>query len=243
MGCIVLLMSGFDASRDIFLSLSDTFDLRIMTPVNLSEAGWFYGDTDWNSDISINNEIIHEEDIDGVITRLGAVTERELPHIREEDRSYAAAEMNAFLTAWLSALNCPVRNRPTATCLSGPNLSQIEWVSLVAKMSIPVASLSEKISFHKQNNHNKQKHGISVTVIGEHSVGEADPVLHEYAKKIASLCGVDFIQVVFTHAEKTAKFVTASIWPLITRDISRLMLKSFSGCTTGNNMEKIALCV
>jgi hypothetical protein len=36
-------------------------------------------------------------------------------------RKYVAAEFNAFLLAWLSAQSCPVLNRPTASCLSGPN--------------------------------------------------------------------------------------------------------------------------
>jgi hypothetical protein len=63
----------------------------------------------------------------GVVVRRPAVAAEELRWIAAEDRQYVAAEINAFLVAWLSALPCPVLNRPTATSLCGPAWSQTYW--------------------------------------------------------------------------------------------------------------------
>jgi hypothetical protein len=44
-----------------------------------------------------------------------------------------AAEMNAFLVAWLTSLTCPIFNRPTATSLCGPAWSVEHWRIQVAR--------------------------------------------------------------------------------------------------------------
>lgn len=72
----------------------------------------------------------------GVIVRRPAVAAEELSWIAADDRQYVAAEINAFLVAWLSALSCPVLNRPTATSLCGPAWSQIYWKVAAARAGI-----------------------------------------------------------------------------------------------------------
>ena len=58
--------------------------------------------------------------IDAVVCRLGGISTAELGRIRPEDREYAAAELTAFLLAWLSACPCPVLNPPGTGSLNGP---------------------------------------------------------------------------------------------------------------------------
>jgi hypothetical protein len=65
--------------------------------------------------------------IDGVLVRRPAVLAEELTSIHADDRDYAAAEINAFLVAWLSALDCPVVNRPSPRSLDGPGWSVHHW--------------------------------------------------------------------------------------------------------------------
>jgi hypothetical protein len=72
----------------------------------------------------------------GVVVRRPAVAAEELPWIAAEDRQYVAAEINAFLVAWLSALPCPVLNRPSATSLCGPGWSQTYWEIVAAREGI-----------------------------------------------------------------------------------------------------------
>jgi hypothetical protein len=59
-----------------------------------------------------------------------------LSWIAADDRSYAMAEVNAFLVAWLSSLTCPVLNRPTATSLCGPGWSQTHWRIAAARARV-----------------------------------------------------------------------------------------------------------
>jgi hypothetical protein len=62
---------------------------------------------------------IRADEVRGVFVRLPHVAEAELGAIASHDRAYVAAECQAFLYAMLSALRCPVFNRPTPNCLAG----------------------------------------------------------------------------------------------------------------------------
>jgi len=55
----------------------------------------------------------------GVLCLLEAVTAADLPIIAPEDREYAAAELSAFLSAWLYTLPCRRLNPPSLTALNG----------------------------------------------------------------------------------------------------------------------------
>jgi len=55
----------------------------------------------------------------GVLCLLEAVTVVDLPGIAPADRAYAAAELNAFLLAWLYNLPCRRLNPPSLTALNG----------------------------------------------------------------------------------------------------------------------------
>lgn len=105
----------------------------------------------------------------GVVVRRPAVAAEELPWIAAEDRQYVATEINAFLVAWLSALPCPVLNRPTATSLCGPAWSQTYWQVAAARAGVawsgPVASDAvEEVVFcgnlhHGNANQRRQRAG------------------------------------------------------------------------------------
>src|SRR4051794_6707245 len=57
------------------------------------------------------------------------------------DREYAAAEAHAVLLAWLTALDCPVLNRPSGRGLVGPVLSDAEWLAAAARAGLPTLAL------------------------------------------------------------------------------------------------------
>ncbi|MGW8779489.1 hypothetical protein ACWGNM_15680 [Streptomyces sp. NPDC055796] len=58
--------------------------------------------------------------VGGVLNRTVAPPAHAWEHATEAERVYANAELHAFSLSWLSALPCPVRNRPTPQCLAGP---------------------------------------------------------------------------------------------------------------------------
>ena len=66
--------------------------------------------------------------IRGVLSLLPRVAESELTQIMPTQRPYVAAEMMAFLVAWLASLPCVVLNQPTPLNLTGPSWYPEQWV-------------------------------------------------------------------------------------------------------------------
>src|SRR5438034_2764184 len=135
-------------------------DVALLTPADLSRRGWRYrlgtGAGPAGAAI-IADRIVPVEEIDGVLTRLPSVSPHHLPHIIPADREYVAAEMTAFLTAWLSGLTCPVLNRPTPGCLTGPAWRPQHWAHLAAQLAIPTQQAADV--------------DAEVTVVDEHCFG------------------------------------------------------------------------
>jgi len=102
-------------------------------------AGWrqSLGGVDGDAAV-VEGKRVPQKEITGVLTRLPCVFEQELVDITPDDRRYVAAEMTAFLLFWLSRLKCPVLNRPTPTCLSGPYWRREKWIHVAARVGIPV---------------------------------------------------------------------------------------------------------
>lgn len=91
--------------------------------------------------------VVHPtEALDGVLVRRPAVVAEELRWIASGDRAYVAAEINAFLVAWLDALPvaCTVLNRPTATALCGPGWSQRQWQLAAAHAGVAWAPMRNR---------------------------------------------------------------------------------------------------
>ena len=84
-------------------------------------------------------------EVTGVLTRRPHVFEAELMQVAVEDRPFVAAEINAFLLAWLSSLRCPVINRPSGTCLSGPAWRAEQWVWVAASLGMIVNPARKKL--------------------------------------------------------------------------------------------------
>jgi hypothetical protein len=83
------------------------------------------------------------ETIRGVLVRRPAVMPEELKQIAREDRAYVAAETNAFLVAWLSALPCPVINRPASNSLCGPAWDRLHWEVACARHGVAWADTAD----------------------------------------------------------------------------------------------------
>src|SRR5579872_3914402 len=118
---LVVLAHRYDQEARELVSHWSASDARLLTSADLSRKGWrHFSDEPTASTAVISGRVVPVDQISGVLTLLTGVFEQELVDIVPSDRSYAAAEMTAFLLCWLSTLKCPVLNRPTPTCLSGP---------------------------------------------------------------------------------------------------------------------------
>lgn len=211
---LVVLASNADAAAARFAA--DAPDqVRVMTPADLSQPGWSLEVTGAGSSIAVvAGEQVSSRRIAGVVTRLAAVTECDLPHIVAADRAYVAAEMTAFLLAWLTSLQCPVVNRPTAQCLAGPHWRQAQWTVAANRLGIPaVPPLLRANPTELRRDQHEPAGTTSIVVIGRHHVGAADPVLAAHAHALADAAGADLLSVRFDGAGSSARFVAASLWP------------------------------
>ena len=222
---ILLLTSARDRAKDIFLAQDSGCEIKILTPLDMSKAGWIFRQDDATKGIFVaGSEAMPSAEIDGVIPRLAVVTENDLAHIVEADRAYLATEMTAFLLAWLSSLSCPMMNRPTPSCLSGPCMSHQHLIHLVARLGVPVVACKTTVKRGLEFGQAQAGAGSRVIITGERHLGQVHPRLARYARMIAQALKVDFVAVDFNGADADARFVGIDFWPEINAELAQLML-------------------
>jgi hypothetical protein len=175
------------------------WDAAVLTCEDLSMAGWRHLlDDPEDSEVVIGGQAVAAREITGVLTRLSYVPERELRRIVQEDRAYVAAEMTAFLCSWLAGLRCPVLNRPTPTCLSGPGWRRERWVYAAARLGIPVQPVTWDLEYRAgAPEDDSASPDTTVTVVGARCLGTTDDTLVAQARRLAGAAGADLLAVHF----------------------------------------------
>jgi hypothetical protein len=181
---------------------------------DLSIAGWRF-EPDYPSDGTavVAGVVVAVADLEGVLTLRPSIFEDELVHMAPEDRPYAAAEMNAFLLAWLTALPCRVVNRPSSTSLLGPHWRREQWIRAAASLAIPAAPsrrTSRVSAGGGSADHIGPTGGSAVLVVGERGFGDVAPELVDRAMQLARYAGADLLEVWFENAGATARLLDAS---------------------------------
>lgn len=95
-----------------------------------------------SSHITVGGREVGVGEVEGVVNLLPVVLPDELNFYPHEEREYQAAELQALLTFLLSALPCPVTNRPSPMSLSGGCGSPLAWMDLAHSLGIGVSSLA-----------------------------------------------------------------------------------------------------
>lgn len=211
---LVVIASKYDKSARSFVEHSATDGVMLLTPEDLSVVGWRHhlGNTK-NSTAVVGGKVIEVAQITGVLTRLPVVFPEELFHIVPKDRSYVAAEMTAFLVSWLNTLKCPMLNRPTPTCLLGPNWRSPQWIYAAAQVGMSIRPLHQHIALGKENLPEViPENSATVTVIGKRCIGEVDAILANQARCLADAAGVELLTVQFSQADAEAEFIDANLW-------------------------------
>jgi hypothetical protein len=80
-------------------------------------------------------------EVDGVVNRMVRAPADAWGRAPAVEREYATAELHAFALSWLSALPCPVRNRPSPGFLGGPSPHPAFAVASAAAAGLLVAPL------------------------------------------------------------------------------------------------------
>jgi hypothetical protein len=205
---IPVIASGFDAGAAAFVkslggSSGGSFGRRaaLLLPADLSKRGWRFHPRDLDRSVAVvSGDAVPCSAITGVLTLLPRIDERELLHIVEEDRRYVAAEMTAFLLAWLSLLpaSVPVINRPQPGCLTGPPWSPSRWTQEAARAGFRISASRQPVS--------------PLTVAAGQPVGGADAATARSARNLAAAAGVDVLSL---YLDSQSAFVAVSHRPFL----------------------------
>jgi hypothetical protein len=103
--------------------------VAMMTPRDLCRGGIAIEvDAFHDGEVVVQGKVEPVCGIEAAISLLRSVPQYELWEIDDGDRPYVASELTAFLFYFLSRLECPVLNRPSAHLLSGPSWGPLQWI-------------------------------------------------------------------------------------------------------------------
>jgi hypothetical protein len=182
----------------------------VLSAEDLGTRGWEFRPADPLGGWAVaGGRRVRTADVRAVLVRRPAVIPEELAHIEPADRRYVAAETNAFLVAWLSALTCPVVNHPTPTCLCGPAWGEWHWRSATTRVGAAYASPKGRIAVHE------------VVVCGSACLFARTPAEISIARALADAADVDLLSVRF----QGERVCGASVAPALTHpDLRDILL-------------------
>jgi hypothetical protein len=208
---LVVVASRFDSDARRFVE-DWPGDARLLTPSDLSVRGWRHVPGAADNTAVIGGRTVATIEIDGVLTRLPAVLERELGFIASGDRGYVAAEMTAWLAAWLSELPCPVLNRPSPVHLMGPSWSREQWLHVARRLGIPVVTARRSTGLEGAGSGWGLPCGAVVTSALGCAVGAGGDALADAAVALAEAAGVELLRAWFASEDPDAPLLGADYW-------------------------------
>jgi len=155
----------------------------------------------------------------GVVTRLGGIGPADLAGVHVTDRGYAAAELAAFLLAWLDDCPVPVISRPEPGSLNGPAWSAAQWALAAHLADLAVLPLRLGSSLESAGDSpgadDVPPDDVTVTVIGDRVIGDVHPRLSQGAARLAHAAGTRLLGVTFDGREAESRFAGASVCPAL----------------------------
>lgn len=209
---IVVLAHDRDAPARRLVETWATHDARLLTPADLSRTGWTHHLGDTGPEVAVvAGQPVSVASVTGVVTRIPGITPDDLSHVVEADRPYVAAEMTAFLTAWLTSLPCPVINRPATSSLMGAPHASEGWAAIAARAGLRLPWTRRVFPAPAEIVWPIEV--VTVSVLGDRCFGEVDPALAAQACRLGATANVELLAVMFSHPRADATFLGAHLWP------------------------------
>jgi hypothetical protein len=177
------------------------------------------------STVTVEGRSLAVGEIAGVVNLLPAVVPDALRAYAPAEREYQASEANAWLLFFLSALECPVVNRPTTLSLSGPVLNPLGWHQLARSAGIPVSAVRVD-SAESANPLPLQREGlVEVVSVGWEIIAPSGTEADRHTTRLAEWANVEYLKARYAREGRTGvRFVGASSVPTIRRDPERTAL-------------------
>ena len=199
---LLILASRVDEGAERLAAAMPAGAATLVTPADLSRSGWRVDSAALESAIFVaGGRPVEARAITGVVCLLPYVFDRELVQIEPESRPYVAAEMTAFLRYWLTVLDCPKLNPPSASCLSGPGWRLERWHMAAVAAGLPTRSLVRRTGGQGASSEMGNGHAVTMTVIGQSCVGPGDAAMAAQARALADAAGVELLNVHFVPAD------------------------------------------
>lgn len=209
---LVVVGSRHDPGACEIVRRWEPFGAALLSCEDLSVSGWRHHPTDRRSSRAVvDRAIVREKDIRGVLVRRPQLLPQELTHIAAADRAFVAAEMSAFLFAWLSHLQCRVLNRPRGISLCGPNWGPQQWTQAAAGAGLAVEPVRRQVPARGKAENGARDVPVEAVVVGERCVGKVTAEQAAGARKLAAAAGVGLLGLWF--ASRANRFVAASAMP------------------------------
>lgn len=194
---IIFLASRFDYdTASIAAHWQSKLPVSVLTPQDLCQPGWRWK-PGFCSDgtFSLAGRVYRNSEIQAVITRISFVSEHEFPMISEMDRSYVAAEIQAFLLGWLSDISCLVLNCPSPNSLFGPGFSKEKWLQIASLIGLTTTNLcgSHEVQSSPPAYENSER--INVTIVGNSVFNAPNEAFSTQAKKLALYAEVSLLSI------------------------------------------------
>jgi hypothetical protein len=214
--------------RNSVLLITDTFDrggqllarrlgnsVVTVTPRDLSRVGWTYHPKPERRTGSTVDGAFRACDLRAVVTRLVGVYPGHLPHVSVPAREYIAAEMTAFLRAWLTALPCPVHDPPTSLSLSGHVWSPEQWAVLAARHDIPLAPTWRTVPADVQS---PDAGAARLVVAGSRHLaqGSVPGLLVDATHRLAAVAGQHCLETRVVWVNGSPRLSRVNAWPDLT---------------------------
>jgi hypothetical protein len=202
---IAVLAHPRDAAAARFVATWRSHGVRLIVPRDLSRPGWrMYVGGRGEEWFVAEGERLPVRGLRGVLSRLPVVDAAMLDHLHESDRQYIASETTAFLLGWLASLRCPVLNRPSASSILGPGVSEDHLPYLAARADVELARVCDASGEHTASR-------CAMTVVGERCFGPGDSALAQSAHRFARAAGVELMTVHFDATTARARLVGAEL--------------------------------
>jgi hypothetical protein len=167
-------------------------------------------------------------ELTGAVNLLPVVFPEELVSYAPEERAYQAEEFDALLAFLLSALPCPVVNRPAGASLCGRASSVVGWYPLARRLGLPVASI-EIDTARFENPFRNGRPRATVECLGGAIIASAGTAADRGTLALAAAAGLEYLKAVYDEGPGGPELFAAHAVPDVTSPRTRSALVEFLG--------------
>jgi hypothetical protein len=110
------------------------------------------------------------------------------------------------------AQSCPVLNRPSLSCLAGPNWRAEQWIHAAARLGIPVRTHRRLVG--DDWSPGTEEDAVELISVCARCFGCGDPTLQSWSRRLAEATGTDLMCTRFSRVDQV--LLSAHPWPRIT---------------------------